>query len=155
MIGWRRGKLTEEKRRVGLSRHRHGVDVEGAGAGWPCWSMQGSEVTWMEHRENKARRDHDDREQDPRRFEGASDERFDRDDQFADTATSQTPGARNSSAKRDAPSWVNWQSALYGFVLGTICLVLAPLTSFWWLVLLCGLAVPMTLAMLDRPSLPG
>jgi ATP/maltotriose-dependent transcriptional regulator MalT len=34
-----------------------------------------------------------------------------------------------------------------------ICLVLAPLTSFWWLVLLCGLAVPMALAMLDRSSL--
>jgi DNA-binding CsgD family transcriptional regulator len=107
----------------------------------------------MEHRGNKARREHDDREQDPGRFEGASDERSDRNHRLAEAAASRAPAAQGSSTKRDAPSWVNWQSALYVFVLGTICLVLAPLTSFWWLVLLFGLAVPMALATLDRSSL--
>ncbi len=50
-------------------------------------------------------------------------------------------------------SWVNWQSALYVFVLGAICLVLAPLTSLWWIVPLLGAALPITLALLDRPIL--
>lgn len=107
----------------------------------------------MEHRGNKARRQHDDREQDPGRFEGTSDERSDKDDRSAEAAASRDPGARGSIAERDTSPWVNWQSALYVFVLGVICLVLAPLTSLWWLVLLCGLAMPMALAMLDRPSL--
>ncbi len=107
----------------------------------------------MEHRGNKARSEHDDQEQDPGRFEGASDERSDRNHRLAEAAASRAPAAQGSSTKRDAPSWVNWQSALYVFVLGTICLVLAPLTSFWWLVLLFGLAVPMALATLDRSSL--
>jgi ATP/maltotriose-dependent transcriptional regulator MalT len=34
-----------------------------------------------------------------------------------------------------------------------MCILLAPLTSFWWLALLCGTAVPIALAMLDRSSL--
>ncbi len=59
----------------------------------------------------------------------------------------------HSPPKRDVPSWVNWQSALYMFVLGIICLVLAPLTSFWWLTLIFGAAVPIVLAMLDRSGL--
>lgn len=50
-------------------------------------------------------------------------------------------------------SWVNWQSTLYIFVLGTICFFLAPLTSLWWLVLVCGVVVPLALALLDRPIL--
>src|SRR5918997_5289718 len=56
---------------------------------------------------------------------------------------------RDSSA-RDSTSWVNWQAALYLFVLGWICLVLVPLTSLWWLVLVCGTATPIALATLDR-----
>ncbi len=59
----------------------------------------------------------------------------------------------HSLPERDVPSWVNWQSALYVFVLGWICILLVPLTSFWWLALVCGTAVPITLAMLDRPGL--
>ena len=58
-----------------------------------------------------------------------------------------------SPPKRDVPSWVNWQSALYLFVLGCICLVLVPLTNFWWLALVFGVAGSISLAMLDRPGL--
>jgi hypothetical protein len=62
------------------------------------------------------------------------------------------PGARGSNVKREATSWVNWQAALYVFVLGWICLVLVPLTSLWWLVLVCGTATPIALAALDRSN---
>jgi DNA-binding CsgD family transcriptional regulator len=58
--------------------------------------------------------------------------------------------ARDSTAKLDVASWVNWQSALYLFVLGWICLVLVPLTNFWWLALVCGMAMPIALATLNR-----
>jgi DNA-binding CsgD family transcriptional regulator len=58
--------------------------------------------------------------------------------------------ARASSETHDAVSLVNWQSALYLFVLGWICLVLAPLTNFWWLALVCGMATPIALATLNR-----
>ena len=34
-----------------------------------------------------------------------------------------------------------------------MCILLAPLTSFWWLALLCGTAVPIALTMLDRSNL--
>jgi DNA-binding CsgD family transcriptional regulator len=34
-----------------------------------------------------------------------------------------------------------------------MCILLAPFKSFWWLALLCGTAVPIALAMLDRSSL--
>jgi ATP/maltotriose-dependent transcriptional regulator MalT len=69
----------------------------------------------------------------------------------ADHRTSEGEG-RVPSQKVEAQraSWINWQSALYMFVLGIICLVLAPLTSFWWLTLVFGAAVPIVLAMLDR-----
>ena len=61
--------------------------------------------------------------------------------------------ARDSTAKRDAASWINWQTTLYLFVLGWICILLVPLTNFWWLALVCGMAVPIALAALDRPGL--
>ena len=72
---------------------------------------------------------------------------------LAKAATSPSTGAHGSTVKRDITSWINWQSALYLFVLGWLCLVLVPLTSFWWLALACGTAVPIALATLDRPSL--
>lgn len=62
-------------------------------------------------------------------------------------------GAQSSATERDVTSWVNWQSTLYIFVLGTICFFLAPLTSLWWLVLVCGVVVPLALAVRDRPIL--
>jgi len=37
--------------------------------------------------------------------------------------------------------------------LGLTCVFLAPLTGFWWLVLVLGAAVPIALATLDRPGL--
>ena len=54
---------------------------------------------------------------------------------------------------RDATSWVNWQSAMYVFVLGWVCVLLVPLTDLWWIALVCGMATPFALAMLDRSGL--
>jgi DNA-binding CsgD family transcriptional regulator len=54
---------------------------------------------------------------------------------------------------RKTVSWINWQSALYLFVLGATCLVLVPLTSLWWLVLVFGAMAPVALAALERPGL--
>ena len=61
---------------------------------------------------------------------------------------------RGSSARRDAASsWVNWQSVMYLAVLAMMCVWLAPLTSFWWIVPLVGAVVPIALALLDKPIL--
>jgi ATP/maltotriose-dependent transcriptional regulator MalT len=57
--------------------------------------------------------------------------------------------ARASTETQDAIPLVNLKSALYLFVLGWICLVLAPLTNFWWLALVCGMATPIALATLN------
>jgi ATP/maltotriose-dependent transcriptional regulator MalT len=38
-------------------------------------------------------------------------------------------------------------------VLGCICVLLVPLTSFWWIVPVLGMVVPSALVMLDRPDL--
>lgn len=75
------------------------------------------------------------------------------DDRLAEAAARRGAGARGSNAKRDAPSLVDWQSALYLFVLGLVCVFLAPLTSFWWIVPVLGMAVPVALALLDKPGL--
>jgi hypothetical protein len=62
------------------------------------------------------------------------------------------PEARGPSGGRNSSSWVNWQSALYVFVLGAACLVLIPLTSLWWIVPVLGALVPVALAVLDGPG---
>jgi DNA-binding CsgD family transcriptional regulator len=67
--------------------------------------------------------------------------------------TKRDSSARHSTAKRDVALWGNWQSALYLFVLGWICLVLVPLTNLWWLALVCGMATPIALAALSGPGL--
>ncbi len=61
---------------------------------------------------------------------------------------------RDPVSRRDATSWLNWQAALYAFVLGMMCVFLVPLTSFWWIVPVLGVAVPIALAVFHRPS-PG
>lgn len=68
-------------------------------------------------------------------------------------STGPMPGARGTPARRDPSSWVNWQSALYVFVLGAASLVLVPLTALWWIVPVLGALVPIALALLDRPEL--
>ena len=125
------------------------------GEGHAANPVRNSEVTWMEHRRNEARGQIEDggRKQDPGRLGVVSDDPWSgEDNRFAKAAPSRSTGARGSIPKRDAPSWVNWQSALYVFVLGTICVLLVPLTSFWWLVLVCGTVVPLALAMLGLTS---
>lgn len=48
---------------------------------------------------------------------------------------------------RELVSWLNWQSALYAFVLGMVCVLLIPLTSLWWLVPVLGAVVPIALVL--------
>src|SRR5215204_4318464 len=70
-------------------------------------------------------------------------------------ATDVTPDKQDSKGKRDASSWVNWQFGFCLLALGVVCVLLAPITSLWWLVLLCVAAVPIVLtivpSLLDRP----
>jgi DNA-binding CsgD family transcriptional regulator len=60
---------------------------------------------------------------------------------------------QGSTTARDRRSWVNWQSALYAFVLGAACVFLVPLTSLWWIVPVLGAVVPIALAVLDGSAL--
>jgi DNA-binding CsgD family transcriptional regulator len=59
-------------------------------------------------------------------------------------------GRLGEDPDRNLGSWVNWQSALYAFVLVIACVFLVPLTSFWWVVPILGAAVPLALAVLGR-----
>ena len=67
--------------------------------------------------------------------------------------SSQPPTVRSSGRRRDLASWINWQSALYVFVLAFACVLLVPLTAFWWIVPVLGAAVPISLAFLARPHI--
>ena len=58
--------------------------------------------------------------------------------------------APNLNPERIPISWVNWQSTLYVFVLAISCVFLVPLTAFWWVVPLLGVAGPLALAALQR-----
>jgi ATP/maltotriose-dependent transcriptional regulator MalT len=57
-------------------------------------------------------------------------------------------GRRGQDSEQDLASWLNWQSALYAFVLGILCIFLVPLTSFWWIVPVLGVAVPVALVLM-------
>ncbi len=110
----------------------------------------------MEHRDNEAlgRAEDDGRKQDPGRLGvDSNDPRPVEDNRFPRVEANRSTGTQDSTPKREVASWVNWQSALYVFVLGAICIGLVPLTSFWWFALVCGTAVPIALAMLDGPGL--
>ena len=88
----------------------------------------------MEHwgSEARGRAEDDDQKQDPGRLGAASDDpRSEEVDTFEGAALSRTAGAQGSTVERRVTSWVNWQSALYMSVLGCICVLLVPLTSFW------------------------
>jgi DNA-binding CsgD family transcriptional regulator len=119
--------------------------------------VRNDDVTSMEQWGNEARGQIEDggRKQDPGRLGvvASYDSRSVEDNRFAKAAASRSTNSRDSIPNRDVASWVNWQSALYVFVLGTICILLVPLTSFWWLALVCGTVVPIAFAMLDRPRL--
>ena len=112
----------------------------------------------MEYRGSEARRraEGGGRKQDPGRLGVASDNQWSGEgNRFAEAAANRNSGARGSTAKRHAASCVNWQSALYLFVLGWMCVLLVPLTSFWWIVPVLGMVVPVALVMLDSPGLPS
>lgn len=68
-------------------------------------------------------------------------------------AVAPSPGAGVPATKRDVASLINWPTVLYLFVLGVICIFLAPITVFWWIVPVFGVAVPAILGVLDRPAL--
>ena len=109
----------------------------------------------MEHQRNKSvERVQGGRwERDPERSEIASgDSRSGEDSQFMWTEQGEL-GVRGSTVKGDGHSWINWQFALYLFVVGWVCVLLVPLTSFWWLALVCATAAPVALAMLNGPGL--
>ena len=55
--------------------------------------------------------------------------------------------AGRAEGGQDPVSWLNWQSALYAFVLGMLCVLLVPLTSLWWLVPVLGVAAPIALVL--------
>ena len=63
------------------------------------------------------------------------------------------PGRSQPPAVRPSAPRINWQSALYVFVLAFACVLLVPLTAFWWIVPVLGAAVPISLAFLARPDL--
>lgn len=113
-------------------------------------------MTGIEHRRNEARGQAEGggRRQDPVHPGAGSDGlRSGTENRSLEASASRTSRAQGKAAKRDAPSWVNWQSTLYLFVLGWICVLLVPLTNLWWIALVCGTATPIALAMLDRSGL--
>ncbi len=119
--------------------------------------VSNDEVTRMEYRKNDARERvvDSDRGQGPEdHLEiGTHDPRRGEEDRYRNAA-GQTSVVQGSLPKREATSpWVNWQSALYVFVLGASCLVLVPLTSLWWIVLVMGTVIPLALAVLERADL--
>ena len=117
------------------------------------------EVDWMEERTSAAgeRIEGGGRGQDSGLLEGTSgDPDPAKDPRSPEAATSRGADAQGSTPKLGFPSWAGWQSILYVFVLGAMCVFLVPLTNLWWLVLVCGTAVPIALAALDRTgSLPN
>ena len=110
----------------------------------------------MEHRGDEARGqiENGSRKLDTGHLVGASDDpQSGEDGESLGAGTSWGNGRQGTTARQEATFLINWQSAFYLFVLGLICLLLAPLTNFWWLVLVCGTAVPVALATFDRTSL--
>lgn len=109
----------------------------------------------MEHRgsERRGRAEDGDRNQDPGCLGVASGGLPSREgNRPARAAINLNAEARDSIAEGRVTSWVNWQSALYLFVLGCICVLLAPLTIFWWIIPVLGMVVPVALVMLDGPG---
>lgn len=103
----------------------------------------------MEHPENEARgraQDGGGEQEDPWRPGAAGHA------PSSDVGVRPAPGARGSTPSRGGSlSWVSWQSALYAFVLGAVCVPLSSLTGFWWVVPVLGAVVPIALAVLDKP----
>jgi DNA-binding NarL/FixJ family response regulator len=62
---------------------------------------------------------------------------------------SRTEEKPSLNPKQNLASLITWQSALYALVLGMLCVFLVPLTSLWWLVLVLGVAVPITLSLIN------
>jgi DNA-binding NarL/FixJ family response regulator len=119
--------------------------------------VSNDEVTRMEYRKNDARGRivDSDRGQGPENHLeiGTHDPRRGEEDRYRNAA-GQISAVQGSLPKREATSpWINWQAALYVFVLGASCLVLVPLTSLWWIVLVLGTVVPLALTVLERSDL--
>ncbi len=118
--------------------------------------VRNGEVRSMEQSRNEApgRTQDGGREQNPGRLGAASsDPRSGKYGRSSEVAVRRSPQAWGSTPRRGGSSWVNWQTALYVFALGAVCVPLASLTRFWWIVPVLGAAVPIALAMLDKPRL--
>ena len=101
---------------------------------------------------------------DPLMPESGRPERSPADSRPAEDARSTEDTTKPVAAGRDltrrpvTPTWTFWQSALYVVVLGVVSMLLIPLsslTSLWWIVPACGVAVPIILALIQRSGPAG
>lgn len=72
------------------------------------------------------------------------------DSPYPPSGRSRTEGEPSRAPNPGLAARVDWQSASYAFVLGTLCVFLVPLTSLWWVVPVLGAAVPLALAASER-----
>jgi DNA-binding CsgD family transcriptional regulator len=106
------------------------------------------EVVWVEHRGDEGPESTNDRERDPGRpASDPGDPRTEHGVAYPTAEVRIAEGRRGQDSERDLAYWVNWQSALYAFVLGVLCVFLVPLTSFWWIVPVLGVAAPVALVL--------
>jgi DNA-binding NarL/FixJ family response regulator len=107
------------------------------------------EVVWVEPKGDEAPESMNDRDRDPGRpASDLGDPRAEHSGAYPAAEVRGVEGRRGQDSERGLASWVNWQSALYAFVLGMLCVFLVPLTSFWWIVPVLGVAVPVVLFLL-------
>ena len=131
------------ERRNGLARPR---GVPGPGGDPPVTYC---EVVWVEPKGDEGPESMNDRERDlgrpapdlgdPQAGHGVANPKAE---------VRKAEGQRGQDSEQDLASWLNWQSVLYAFVLGMLCVFLVPLTSFWWLVPVLGVAVPVALVLI-------
>jgi DNA-binding NarL/FixJ family response regulator len=107
------------------------------------------EVVWVEPKGNEGPESMSGQERDlGRPGSDLRDSQAEHGDAYPTADVRRAEGRRGQDSEQDLASWLNWQSALYAFVLGILCVFLVPLTSFWWIVPVLGVAVPVALILL-------
>jgi DNA-binding CsgD family transcriptional regulator len=107
------------------------------------------EVIWVEPKGNEGPKSMSGQERDLGRPQSdLRDPQAEHGDSYPTADVRRAEGRRGQDSEQDLASWLNWQSALYAFVLGMLCVFLVPLTSFWWIVPVLGVAVPVALVLL-------
>jgi DNA-binding CsgD family transcriptional regulator len=108
------------------------------------------EVVWVEPRGDEGPENMSGQERDLGRPQsGLGDPPAEHGDAYPTADVRRAEGRRGQHSERDLASWITWQSALYAFVLGMLCVFLVPLTNFWWIVPVLGVAVPVALAVIS------